>query len=101
MSRDAKLALEKIVQVSEKLETTEKELQAYRKDNEQLSQSLHIKKLRLEVAEGLLSEMLKQLQRRINLRKDAAAQVNMIRREADPALAMHAAAVRPSMPPPT
>lgn len=89
MSRDAKLALEKIVQVSEKLETTEKELKAYRRDNESLSQSLHAKRLRLEVAESLLSEMLKQMQRRVNSRKDASIQVNMIRRDADPDLMLH------------
>lgn len=96
MSREAKLALEKIVQVSEKLDATEKELRAYRADNESLSQSLHAKRLRLEVAESLLSEMLKQMQRRINGRKDFAAQVNTTRRDADPNLPMHLSVPRPS-----
>lgn len=96
MSRDAKLALEKIVQVSEKLEATEKELKAYRKDNESLTHSLHAKKLRLEVAEGLLNEMLKQMQRRINSRKDASAQVNMILRDADADLLKHLSKARSS-----
>ena len=84
MSRDAQLALEKIVQVSEKLEVTEKELQAYRKDNESLSQSLHAKRLRLQVAESLLSELMKQMQRRINARKEVGVQASMQRRDADP-----------------
>lgn len=96
MSRDAKLALEKIVQVSEKLETTERELKAYRKDNDSLSNSLHAKRLRLEVAESLLSEMLKQMQRRINARKDAAVQANMRRRDADADLMLHLPAQRHS-----
>ena len=96
MSRDAKLALDKIVQVSEKLETTENELKAYRRDNDSLSQSLHAKRLRLEVAENLLSEMLKQMQRRINTRKDASFQVNMNRRDADPDLMLHLTKARSS-----
>lgn len=96
MSREAKLALEKIVQVSEKLEATEKELKAYRADNESLSQSLHVKRLRLEVAENLLSEMLKLMQRRINGRKDFSVQVNMIRRDADPNLMVHLSIPRSS-----
>ena len=84
MSRDAQIALEKIVQVSEKLDRTEKELQEYRKDNESLSNSLKVKRQRLEISEALLSEMLKQMQRRINSRIDKAIQVNIIRRDADP-----------------
>lgn len=96
MSRDAKLALEKIVQVSQKLETTESELKAYRKDNESLIQSLHAKRLRLEVAECLLSEMLKQMQRKMNSRKDASVQADMIRRVADPDLMTHLSQARSS-----
>lgn len=81
LSLDSKLALEKFSQVNQKLEEAKKEMERMSKDRATLRETLHTKKMRLEIAESLLSEMLKQLQRKFNARKDFGAQVNARPRE--------------------
>lgn len=75
LSLDAKLALDKFTQVNQQLEKARKDVERMEREKTVLSEMLHAKKMRLEVSESLLSEMLKQLQRKFNARKDVAVQV--------------------------
>lgn len=77
LSLDAQLALEKFAQVNHDLQLATKENARLNKQIAQLRENLRKKQMRLEVAEALLCEMLKQMQRKYNQRKDCAAQVNV------------------------
>lgn len=78
LSQDSRLALEKFSEVSTKLETTKHLLEKSILENKELKEVIRQKKMRLEVAESLLNEMLKQMQRKINSRKNAAVQVHLV-----------------------
>ena len=80
LSGDAKLALEKVSSLSSKLDDTQKELMESQKEVSCLREDLSSKKIRLEISESLLMEMLKQMQRKINSRKNVSVQVNVVNR---------------------
>lgn len=75
ISADARLALDKCNQLNEKLNETENRLEAEKKWNLELNSRLHNRQLRMEIAENLLQELLKALQRKFIYRKDEAIQV--------------------------
>ena len=77
LSLESQLALEKFSQVNQQLEQARKENDKTLKELDEVRVMMHKKQLRLEVAEGLLCEMLKQMQRKYNARKDAGCQANM------------------------
>lgn len=78
LSQDSRLALEKFSSVSSKLEETKNLLEKSNQEIKDLKEGIRQKKMRLEVAESLLNEMLKQMQRKINSRKNAAVQVHLV-----------------------
>ena len=78
LSQDSRLALEKFSSVSSKLEETKNLLEKSNQEIKDLKEGIRQKKMRLEVAESLLNEMLKQMQRKINSRKNVAVQVHLV-----------------------
>ena len=75
ISADARLALDKCNQLNDKLLDTEGELKHERKVNQQLTEKLHNRQLRLDIADNLLQELLRALQRKYICRKDFSVQV--------------------------
>src|SRR5689334_21045226 len=80
LSGDAKLALEKVSSLSSKLDETQKQFLESEKEISLLKEDLMNKKVRLDVSESLLLELLKQMQRRINARKSVGVQVQILSR---------------------
>lgn len=78
ISADARLALDKCNQLNEKLHQIETQLTDEKKCNFDLTSKLHNRQLRLEIAENLLQELLKSLQRKFLCRKDSAIQVDIV-----------------------
>lgn len=78
LTQDSRLALEKFSTVSSKLEQTKSSLEKSINENKELKEAVRQKRMRLEVAESLLNEMLKQMQRKFNSRKNAAVQVHLV-----------------------
>ncbi len=74
LSIDARIALEKFVELSDNYESSELENQNLRKENKILQSNIHNLRVHLEVANSLLFEMLKQLNRRINNDRDISLQ---------------------------
>ncbi len=66
LSIDARIALEKFVELSDNYESSELENRNLRKENKILQSNVHNLRIHLDVANSLLFEMLKQLNRRIN-----------------------------------
>jgi regulator of replication initiation timing len=98
LSGDAKLAFDKVSSLSRKLDETEKQLEASEKEVVSLKEDLSSKKIRLEISENLLMEFLKQLQRKINARKEVGIQANVInRRNAQAALKDQKSFLLPSL----
>jgi len=79
LSIDARVALEKFVELSKNYETGELENRKLRKENGFLKSNIHSLRIHLEVAESLLYEMLKQLNRKIHNKKDVSVQSDQIK----------------------
>lgn len=75
ITADARLALDKCNQLNDKLLDTQAELNHEKKLNQQLNEKLHNRQLRLEIADNLLQELLRALQRKYICRKDFSVQV--------------------------
>lgn len=80
LNADAKLAVEKVSTLSSRLEEKDKRLEEVEKENAVLHADLDTKKLRMEIAESLLQEFLRQLQRKVNARKEVGVQAYVVTR---------------------
>ncbi|KAI1289539.1 Elongation of very long chain fatty acids protein 1 [Halotydeus destructor] len=79
LTLDSQLALGKFAQVNQSLEDQKKQVKQLTKHVQLLKETLHQRTIRLEVSESLLCEMLKQMQRKFNKRKDFAVQIRSLK----------------------
>lgn len=76
LSVDARIALEKFEELSRSYEIRENECKDLRKINQSLKQKLINQIIYSEESESLLTEMLKQMQNKINNRKNISIQTD-------------------------